>query len=521
MAEYYPLLAKAVSALDMDATEARHAIYDRARTALRGQLRSVAPPLADTHIESEARALDLAIARIEAEIAIRSAIRGGAARGPLAPASPPAAGGFMPAASHPPASGGFIPAARPLAPPVLRPPPPRPPAAPLIAPRPPAPPAAIAAPTISRIAEAEADQPAASAAAPSGGQPPAPAAESRSGARAAAARPAAPVAPEKRPRNLRGLIVTLAIMLVVAAVGAAAWYLKQSQDELARIAQAAPPAEDTAPAPLSKPEKNADRVGGAPKALAPLVAPQPPAAPAGPATQTLVIPPPPGQTAPPGPAADSTISPVKVPTTTLRPSAQTAAANPIPTADQVAQGIPVAQRAAILVDAPDEPAKFKTYTGTAIWRFEQIKKDGKPPAAVLRAEIDIPSAKLQAAVTLQKNADASLPASHMMELRFTVAPGADFTGVKDINMPEMRREEVPAGEPLSGTPVPVVENFFIVGLAKGDAETSRNIDLLSSRNWVDIPLTLNVAGGSRRAKITFEKGAAGERALAEALAAWK
>ena len=66
--------------------------------------------------------------------------------------------------------------------------------------------------------------------------------------------------------------------------------------------------------------------------------------------------------------------------------------------------------------------------------------------------------------------------------------------------------------------MPVVDNFFIVGLAKGEAESQRNIDLISSRNWIDVPLQLS---NKRDAKLTFEKGATGERALAEALAAWK
>ena len=153
-----------------------------------------------------------------------------------------------------------------------------------------------------------------------------------------------------------------------------------------------------------------------------------------------------------------------------------------------------------------------------IWRVEQVKREGKPTATVLRAEIDIPSAKSQIVMTLQKNLDASWPASHMMEVRFTFAPGSDLPGIKAIRVPEMRKEETPNGDPLNGAPVPVVDNFFIVGLAKGEAESQRNIDLISSRNWIDVPLQLS---NKRDAKLTFEKGATGERALAEALAAWK
>ena len=109
MAEYYPLLVKAVSALDLDANEARQVLYERARKALIGQLRTVMPPLPQAHIDSESRALDLAIARIEAECAVKAARRGGlqgqaggarppapAPRPPQGPQVPPAAPGGLP-----------------------------------------------------------------------------------------------------------------------------------------------------------------------------------------------------------------------------------------------------------------------------------------------------------------------------------------------------------------------------------------------------------------------------------------
>lgn len=70
MADYYPLLAKAVSALPSSTPETRGAIYERARKALLGQLRSMQPPPPDEVIDREANALDEAVARLEAEVAL-------------------------------------------------------------------------------------------------------------------------------------------------------------------------------------------------------------------------------------------------------------------------------------------------------------------------------------------------------------------------------------------------------------------------------------------------------------------
>ena len=69
MAEYYPLISRAVAGLRTRTPEARQAIYDRARQALVGQLRAMEPPVPEEAIARETAALDEAIARTEAEIA--------------------------------------------------------------------------------------------------------------------------------------------------------------------------------------------------------------------------------------------------------------------------------------------------------------------------------------------------------------------------------------------------------------------------------------------------------------------
>lgn len=70
MADYYPLIARAVEGLpDAASPEARRSVYERARTALMAQLRSLDPPLSEVEIGQERISLDAAIARVEAEYA--------------------------------------------------------------------------------------------------------------------------------------------------------------------------------------------------------------------------------------------------------------------------------------------------------------------------------------------------------------------------------------------------------------------------------------------------------------------
>lgn len=67
MADYYPLLARAVQGLSDQTPEARRAVYERARAALVAQLRSLNPPLGEPEIEREIAALNNAVDRVEAD----------------------------------------------------------------------------------------------------------------------------------------------------------------------------------------------------------------------------------------------------------------------------------------------------------------------------------------------------------------------------------------------------------------------------------------------------------------------
>src|SRR5579863_52910 len=72
MTDYHPLIVRAVEGLDKSTGEARRALYERARTALVTQLRSVEPALSESEITKERLALEEAIRKVEAEAARKS-----------------------------------------------------------------------------------------------------------------------------------------------------------------------------------------------------------------------------------------------------------------------------------------------------------------------------------------------------------------------------------------------------------------------------------------------------------------
>jgi predicted TIM-barrel enzyme len=73
MADYYPLITKAVAGLDPGASgEGRRVLYERARAALLTQLRAVDPPFTEAEITRERLALEEAVRRVEGEATQRA-----------------------------------------------------------------------------------------------------------------------------------------------------------------------------------------------------------------------------------------------------------------------------------------------------------------------------------------------------------------------------------------------------------------------------------------------------------------
>ena len=67
MADYHPLITRAVEGLSNNTAEARRTLYERARAALVAQLRGLDPPLSEAEITRERLALEDAIRKVEAE----------------------------------------------------------------------------------------------------------------------------------------------------------------------------------------------------------------------------------------------------------------------------------------------------------------------------------------------------------------------------------------------------------------------------------------------------------------------
>jgi hypothetical protein len=193
--------------------------------------------------------------------------------------------------------------------------------------------------------------------------------------------------------------------------------------------------------------------------------------------------------------------------------------SPNPNANQSTQaGADVAQRVVLYEEDPEDQ-NGKRFIGSAVWRTETVTRGAnQPPDLVVRADIDIPDRKMTMKWVLQRNNDKSLPASHTVEVVFKLPPDFVHGGVQNVPGLMMKPSEEMRGVPLSGLVVKVMEGYFLIGLSATDSEMQRNIELLKTRPWFDVPI---VYTDGRRAILAVEKGNPGDRAFNEAFAAWK
>ena len=170
---------------------------------------------------------------------------------------------------------------------------------------------------------------------------------------------------------------------------------------------------------------------------------------------------------------------------------------------------------AAMVIASDSPRNPVVSLGSTVW--STIPVPGQPARVAVKADADLPELKMHATMTLRKNADPTLLATHTIDLKFSFADGAPIAGVKDVE-PKMRNLGSTASEALRAVKVKISDVYFLIALAEGDQDTARNLDLMQTRAWFDFSLLLN---DNRIAKLVFEKSTKGEAMVAKAFEAWK
>jgi hypothetical protein len=177
----------------------------------------------------------------------------------------------------------------------------------------------------------------------------------------------------------------------------------------------------------------------------------------------------------------------------------------------------VAQKVVLYDEEPNNP-QGKRYVGSAIWRTETVSPgQGLAPELAVRADIDIPERHMRMTLSIRRNTDKNLPASHTIEVMFTLPADFDQGSIGNVPGLLMKQSEEARGVPLAGLAVKVTNGYFLIGLSAVDIDLQRNLDFLKNRDWFDIPI---VYTSGKRAILALEKGTPGQRAFEEAFRAW-
>ena len=194
-------------------------------------------------------------------------------------------------------------------------------------------------------------------------------------------------------------------------------------------------------------------------------------------------------------------------------------ASQAPAGQAANQAVPAVAQRVVLYEEDSNDPQGKRYVGSVIWRTETVSPGpGLAPELAVRADVEIPERHITMTWSLRRNTDPALPASHTIEILFNLP--ADFPGGGIANVPGilMKQSEQARGTPLAGLAVKVTNGFFLIGLSAVEADQQRNIQLLKERPWFDVPIVYTNGG---RAILALEKGTPGERAFADAFAAWE
>ncbi|TPM90399.1 hypothetical protein [Mesorhizobium sp. B2-1-3A] len=198
-----------------------------------------------------------------------------------------------------------------------------------------------------------------------------------------------------------------------------------------------------------------------------------------------------------------------------------AAATPPPApagAPATEASVPVGQKA-IFYEERTSTAQGSAEPGSIVWSLVQESPGGDlPPEPAIRAEATIPGKDIQLRMTIRRNTDQTLPASHIIEMIFLTPDGFEGGGVDNILRVAMKSSEQDAGSPLIGIPAKIADGFFLVALNDTKADEDANMTLLRGQDWIDVPVVYKTG---RRALLTMEKGIPGEKVFDEAIKAWQ
>ncbi|MEM9678238.1 MAG: hypothetical protein AAF890_09290, partial [Pseudomonadota bacterium] len=184
-----------------------------------------------------------------------------------------------------------------------------------------------------------------------------------------------------------------------------------------------------------------------------------------------------------------------------------------PAASTDTSGAPVVAQKAFLYEEAGAGGGNTADIGRVVWSVvQEAPVSGQPAEPAIRARVEVPERGLVLIMTLKRNADPALPASHLIDLVFAVPDTFPGGNINEINRFVMKETEQSRGDQLVAVPARIADGIFLIALNNLDQAKEANENLLKSRGWIDIPVQYRTG---RRALVTIEKGVPGDAVFEE------
>ncbi|GGE02709.1 hypothetical protein GFL21_22510 [Rhizobium anhuiense] len=155
--------------------------------------------------------------------------------------------------------------------------------------------------------------------------------------------------------------------------------------------------------------------------------------------------------------------------------------------------------------------------GSVVWSVQHEAGQGGRQEATVQGNVSVPERNLSALITFKRNSDPSLPASHLVEVVFSVPPNFEGGSIDSVQRISMKRTEQDRGDALIAVPAKITDDFHMIALNDYPDARKANLDLMATRSWIDMPITYR---NGRRALLTMEKGDTGTNAFNTAIKEW-
>ncbi|AGA65164.1 hypothetical protein B488_11720 [Liberibacter crescens BT-1] len=156
--------------------------------------------------------------------------------------------------------------------------------------------------------------------------------------------------------------------------------------------------------------------------------------------------------------------------------------------------------------------------GNVVWSIQKKKDEKGYSDPVVRGNISVPERGLFAMLTFKRNTDTSLPASHLIEIVFSLPKSFQGGGIESIQEVSMKNNEHGVSNHLMAVAAKITNDFHMIALNNSSEAQKANLNFLENFQWIEIKITYR---NGKKITLVIDKNKDGTEAFKTAIKEWK